>query len=72
MPTISSSNADALSRTTPGNEIFRYVSTHTMKRLKSVPGDPATCSADTATECVPDASTNSEVDEVRPSEFSVR
>jgi len=35
--------ADALSRTTPGNEIFRYVSDHTMQRLRSQPGDPADC-----------------------------
>ena len=35
--------ADALSRTTPGNEIFRYVSDHTMQRLQSRPGDPAVC-----------------------------
>lgn len=35
--------ADALSRTTPGNEIFRYVSDHTMQRLQSLPGDPAVC-----------------------------
>ena len=35
--------ADALSRTTPGNEIFRYVSDHTMQRLQSGPGDPAVC-----------------------------
>ena len=37
--------ADALSRTTPGNEIFRYVSHHTMQRLQSQPGDPADCVA---------------------------
>lgn len=35
--------ADALSRATPGNEIFRYVSDHTMQRLQSRPGDPAAC-----------------------------
>ena len=35
--------ADALSRATPGNEIFRYVSDHTMQRLQSLPGDPAAC-----------------------------
>ena len=35
--------ADALSRTTPGNEIFRYVSAHTTRRLQARPGDPADC-----------------------------
>ena len=37
--------ADALSRATPGNEIFRYVSDRTMQRLQGRPGDPATCTA---------------------------
>ena len=46
--------ADALSRATPGNEIFRYVSDHTMQRLQSGPGDPATCLEGEA--CPPDAS----------------
>lgn len=46
--------ADALSRATPGNEIFRYVSDHTMQRLQSGPGDPATCFEGEA--CPPDAS----------------
>ena len=40
--------ADALSRTTPGNEIFRYVSDHTMLRLQAAPGDPAICAPDAA------------------------
>ena len=35
--------ADALSRATPGNEIFRYVSDDTMQRLRTSPGDPAEC-----------------------------
>ena len=38
--------ADALSRTTPGNEIFRYVSAHTAQRLRSQPGDPTACVTD--------------------------
>ena len=43
--------ADALSRTTPGNEIFRYVSDHTMQRLHLAPGDPADCAP--GEECPP-------------------
>lgn len=44
--------ADALSRATPGNEIFRYVSDHTVERLQARLGHPAACSSDEG--CTPD------------------